>query len=172
MNLLMLALLFAAQDDFAYSEWQSWDGFEVGSSVTLESETGGMKVRMTNAIKARTETEITLETTVEMSGRSMPGGERKIHKPSGPEKKPDPTCPRCKKEHFGKPTVTKEKVKIGDREVETTVIEIVATSCEGKEQGRSKTWYSKDVPGWIVKMDAAFAQSSAKQTCVAFEAKK
>lgn len=171
--MMTLALLLAIQDDtFQYSEWEAWNAFEAGSSVTMEIEAGGMKVKMTSTIKSKSDTEITLEGETEMNGMKVPTGERKVVKPSTPPSKADPTCPKCKKEHFAKPTITKEKVKVGDRELETTVMEIVATSCEGNELGRSKTWYSKDVPGWIVRQDATFAKSSSKQTCLAFDAKK
>jgi hypothetical protein len=173
MSILTLALVLALQDEpFKYSEWEAWVGFAVGSSVTMTVETDGMKMKMTTTLKSKSESELTLDQSVEMNGSTFPAGERTIAKQAVSATDAAGACPSCKKKHWGDPKQSKEKLKIGEKELEATLVDIEVTSCDGNTRTTSRMWYSKEVPGWVVRMDAQTGKSSAKQTCIAYAAKK
>ncbi len=174
---VVTGLLLAAGAAYAQqrSEWDNWNDFGVGSSVSLESETSGMKMVMTTTLKKKEGDKLTVETVMEMSGMKMPGQERVIEKPkSGGDTGAATKCPKCSKEAASHVKVTesgKEKVKVGDKEVECAVVEMKMSDCDGKESGSSKSWYSKEIPGGTVKMEGKFGGMETKQVCTAFEAK-
>lgn len=177
--MVVAGMLLAAGGAYAQqqsSEFDKWNDFGVGSSVTLEMETSGMKIAMTTTLKKKEGDKLTVETVTEMSGMKMPGQERVIEKPkSGGDAGAATKCPKCNKEAAAHCKVTekgKETVKVGDKEIECTVVEMTMSDCDGKESGSSKSWTSKEVPGGTVKMEGKFSGMENKQVCTAFEAKK
>jgi hypothetical protein len=173
--LVMLGLNAEAKmsgGEFKYSEWDAWNSFKEGSSVTIDMEASGMKMKTTTTLKKKEAEVLTVESVTEMSGNKLPGQERKITKPK--EGATDQNCKKCgkpAKDHV-KWTEAKEKVKVGDKELECTKIDAKMNDCDGKEQGTSVSWYSNDVPGGIVKMEATYGGSTTKMACSAFDAKK
>jgi hypothetical protein len=156
---LILALL-ALQDALQFSEWDAWNACEVGSTVTIEMENSamkGMKTKRTTTLLKKEAEKLTVRVEMETSGTKIPAQEQTSEKPKGGSiQKTD--CPRCKKAWSTHGKWTKggtEKVKIGDREVEAPIVEGKLYDCKGeKETGSSKSWVSKDVPGWNVRVEA------------------
>lgn len=176
--IVVAGLLLAAGGAYAQqsSEFDNWNGFGVGSSVTLEMEMSGMKMVMTTTLKKKEADKLTVETVTEMSGSKMPGQERVIEKPkTGGDTGAAAKCPKCNKDaasHCKMTEAGKERVKVGDKEIECTVVEMKMSDCDGKDTGSSKTWTSKEVPGGTVKTEGKFSGMESKQVCTAFEAKK
>lgn len=175
---VVAGLLLAAGGAYAQqrSEWDNWCEFGVGSSVTMEMETSGMKMVMITTLKKKEADKLTVETVTKMSGMDLPGQERVIEKPKGDGKPGEGfKCPKCNKDAASHAKMTdagKEKVKVGDKEIECTVVEVKMTDCDGKESGSSKTWTSKEVPGGTAKLEGKFGGMESKQVCTAYEVKK
>lgn len=143
----------AAQDKNEYFE--SWNACGVGTTIEIETKSTMMNQTMTSVLEKKEEKVITLKCTsvtkmegIEDQTSTMP---LKIEKdlPKGPGTW---ECPMCKKKHkseASKPTT--EKVKVGDKELECTVVETTSYDCDGKENSKTKSWSCKDVPGMLVK---------------------
>lgn len=162
------------KDDFKFSEWEAWDSVADGSWVKMEmvSDFGGTKTTMTMTTTrlSKKDDVITVETVMVMNKMKLPGQKRQIKKPkeSDTAKK---ECPKCSKEHKSDVKTSKTKVKIGDKELACTLQEFTAYDCDGKEVSSGKIWYSKDVPGHMVRMETKMAQGTSKMNCLGFEKK-
>lgn len=161
-------------EEYKHSEWDSWNAFGEGSSTTMETETSGMKMKMTTTLKKKEADKITLSTAMEMSGTVLPAQERVVTKPKDDAKPAEAKCPKCNKDakSHAKMSQKEEKVKVGDKEVACTVVDAVMSDCDGKETAASKTYFSKSVPGGMVKMEGKMGGVENKMTCTSFEAKK
>lgn len=166
-----------APKGFVYDMWAAWNSFGEGSSVTLEtvSDFGGNKSTMktTTTIKKKEADKITVEDVMEMAGNKMPATSREIKKPgSTPVEGNCPVCGKAFKDHKDESKWSEESCKAGDKELKCNVMEAAAKNCKGEDNPtKMKAWYSKDVPGWTVKMWTKMAQGESTQTCVAFEKK-
>lgn len=153
---------------FKYDMWEAWNSFKEGSSVTMETEAMGNKTVMTTTIEKKEAERIGTKMTMEVAGQ-------KIENPSEVKKPGTATgsaeCPQCKKAHKSDSKESKDSVEVGGKKLDCVVMDMTASDCEGKEAMKSKTWYCKEVPGWIVKMEMTAAGNTTKQTCTAFEKK-
>ncbi len=167
----------AAPKGFTYDAWESWNAFAEGSSVTLEttSDFGGNKsvMKTTTTLKKKEAEKITVTDEMEVAGNKMPGTDRVIEKPKGAPAAGD--CPACKKpakDHKAPEVKESEaKAKVGDQELTVAQIASTVFDCSGKETMTTVAQYSKDVPGWIVRMEAKMAQGSTTQVATGFTKK-
>lgn len=146
---------------FEYSEWNAWNGFGKGSSVTfyMKMEANNMEMWQTHTIKEKTDSEITLVTTGKtkmkigdnVTENETPASERKVTKATTGEAPKE--CAACKKPvaDHKKPDIKDGAGKVGDKEVKTK--EMTMFGCDGKEV--AKMVLSTDVPGWAIEMGAA-----------------
>ena len=164
-TLLSLIVAFtaaAAQDEaFKFDAWDAWNAFGEGASVTFEMKMKNINMTSTKSIKKKEGKVITLstESTMLLNGKEYknPAKEDLVKKPDKPT---DPNemkaCTKCSEKHK-KPEIksSKEKLTINGIELDCVKNEIKAFDCEGnpyESLGTVSMWYSKDVPGWIVKM--------------------
>ena len=146
--------------------------------MEFELEMSGTKMTITKTLDKKEEEKILVKTLTKMTfgdNVTETPGEEPINKP----KKGDPSygdgeCPLCKKpakEHKDGGTWEKDvALKIGEEEVKCVLYTVGDKLCTGEDNpGKgTKTWYSKDVPGWLVKME----QPQMKMTATKFESKK
>jgi hypothetical protein len=159
-----------AKKKFVYSAWESWDAFGHGSSVEFEMETAGMKLRQTKKLDRRTEGQITLATEVilSMGGNEMKTpGEEPVKKDAAGAEGKCPLCGQPVKGHDDLGTWGAEMLKIDGQDLACTTYETPAMNCAGQATPQVRMWYSRDVPGHIVKMTTA----QLTMTAVKFEAK-
>ncbi len=160
------AIAAAQQPD----EFELWNGFGEGSSVSAESvmDMGKMKstTKIKSTLKKKEADKITLAVEIETNGKTM-ASERVIERG-----KKAAECPACKKAH--KESVVKEsgteKVKIGDQEVDAKVLEVTSYGCADKETPM-KLWTSKEVPGSMVKSEMKTSHGTINYSVTAFEKK-
>ncbi len=164
--LLSLAFAALAQDDtkpaFAWNEWDAWNSFAVGSWVEFTSQGGtattpvgpGAPPAVRRAIDTKAEKQITLKLTNGARDSDV------LRKPEGnPPAPAAKKCAACSTEHVADTNSSKEKLKVGKKEIECILVTVVERS--GKMGAPAdmgcrwtfKTWYSKDVPGWIAKRE-------------------
>ena len=150
---LVVVAAFAALPKLASAQtdpYDAWSGFGEGSSVSYEmtSEAGGKKTtsKLKLTLTKKEADKVTI--TMEMEGHAKPF--EQVY-----EKGKKKECPACKKAHkeAGLKETGKEKIKIGDKEIETVTYDITQYGCDEKEAGTSKAWLCKDVPGWAVKAE-------------------
>jgi hypothetical protein len=157
--------LASAQGD----PFEAWSGFAEGSSVTLESNMvmGGntTKSTMKMTLKKKEADKITI--TIESEAMGQKNSMDQTY-----EKGKKSECPACKKEHKAPSfkETGKDKVKIGDKEIEVTCVEVTQYGCADAET-KSKACISKDVPGWAVKSETKTDQYTMTMTVTAFEKK-
>ncbi len=158
------ALASAQSDPF-----EMWSGFGEGSSVTYEvvSEYGGNKTtsKMKMTLKKKEDDKVTVTMETEAMGKTRSNDQ--VY-----EKGKKKECVACKKEHKAMEIkeTGKDKVKVGDKEIDVTCIEVTQYGCADKET-KSKGCISKDVPGWAVKSEMKGDKYSMTMTCTAFEKK-
>jgi hypothetical protein len=163
-GIVFSTLLAAVQDDYKFSEFESWNRHEAGASVTLEGEAGGYKFTATTTLKSKDKDVLKVETKTKVSGMEMdiPAQEREI-------KNEEAKCPACGKGAHGTFKKSgKEKVKIGDKEIEVTVIDFTSSDCEGKENGKGKMKVSDEVPGGLVSLESEAGGQKIKMVCSAY----
>ena len=151
-------------------EFELWNAFGEGSSVSGENLIDMGKVKSTTklkmTIKKKEADKITLTLETESNGIKS-SSERVVEKG-----KKAVECAACKKAH--KEPVVKEggteKVKVGDKEVEAKILDITTYGCNDKE-GSTKIWISKEVPGGVVKNAMKMEQGTVTYSVTAFEKK-
>lgn len=151
-----------AAPDLSYTEWNAWNTFAVGASVTMDYGASRMKT----AIKEKSDKVIKLETTTLIKDgdawKAMGDPQVREVKKEQPAADPKAKCPLCEKEvsSHAKPTWSKGSEKVAGKDV--AVVTMKSKNCkDGKDNPDMK--YSPDVPG------GAFAQLD--KVCE-FEAKK
>ncbi len=145
---------------FTYTEWNAWNGFGEGSSVTYQLQnTDQMKMWMRYTVTKKEDDKITLknESKMDMGGKE---GEWKAGTPD-PKivKKPaeaaaggaDATCPKCEKKYsdHDAPTWEDGKADVAGNEVATKTM--VMKDCKTGDETKGIT-VSTDVPGWMTKL--------------------
>lgn len=145
-------------------QYQAWASYGVGSSETLEGQVdggNGQKITMesTQALKQKSDDQVTLEITVtmEMMGQkhTMPPKEQVI-----------------------KAQIEKEEIEqVGEEEVAAAGKTFACKIYEGHStNGKSsdskvKIWFSEEVPGGIVKMEAVTPHGTITSILKSFEIK-
>ncbi len=165
--LFALASAALAQDDtkpaFPWNEWDAWNSFGVGSWVEFTSDGGTATTPVSprpasavrRAIDKKEEKQITIKLT--NAGRDSDV----LRKPEGDPPAPAAKkCPACSTLHIVDTKSSKEKLTFGKKEIECTLVTVVETSGKmGAPAGMGcrwtlKTWYSKEVPGWIARRES------------------
>ena len=172
--LVALLLLAAPAAAFAQSptEFDDWNRFGVGTTATLEMVSDDGKSKVTTievfTLKKKEADKITLSGESVTEGTQKDSGERVISK----EKKRG-ECKTCKKLHKEATLKEKgkEKLKIGSKEIEATIVETTTYGCEEKEAMTYRSWLSKDVPGGLLKMEATSDGFKVTVTLKSFEIK-
>ena len=181
--LALFSTLLCVQDFDDFNEWNAWKDMGDGSWIVVEtvSKTGGTETKMevkTNR-DSMTDEAITLSstTTIFMKGVDIPPSTatHEVKKPGKDGTNTYTDCPKCKKPYKGHSTVktTKDqKLTIDGKEINCTLMESEFTDCESdKVSSSSKMWLSKDVPGWMVKMESKTGGSETTMTVSKFEKK-
>lgn len=167
---MMTLLLLLAAQEWTFDPWESWNAFQEGSSVEFEFESPGMKFTQSKTISKKEEKVITLKTVTKMERGGTVNespGEEPVRKPEGATAE-CPLCGKPTKEHADPGKWSEEKVKVGERELACRVWESPAKMCNDNEMPKTKIWYSTEVPGHIVRIEA----TSITMKLTKFEAKK
>ena len=150
--------------------FEAWSGFGEGSSVTLESSmvmgANTTKSTMKMTLKKKEADKITI--TIESEAMGQKNSMDQVLEKGGKKSE----CPACKKAHKAPAfkETGKDKIKIGDKELEVTCMEVTQYGCADAET-KSKACINKDVPGWAVKSETKTEQYSMTMTATAFEKK-
>ncbi len=171
--LLALAGVVAAQDDkeFKYSKWAAWNGFAVGSSVTVELSSTEVKFNTIFTLSKKEAEQLVLETATEAEGTKEKNDPEQVDKEDAAavQEKDQVDCLLCKKHKTLAYKNGAEKRKIGDKEYDTLWFQNDTLTCGSKVVMTSKTWYCKDVPGWIVRRETTVVGAATfTENCVAF----
>lgn len=153
--ILILAVTVAAQVD----EWEAWNAFAEGSSVTHSVAPADVPTTTTTTLLKKEAERLTVE--IRHSGPNPgPAQTREIRKGG---------CASCKahKKPARKVVKEKETLAIGKQEVACVAVEETLYDCAGKEIVTRKAWYSVDVPGGLVKAEG----KGVTVTCAKFEKK-
>jgi hypothetical protein len=134
-------------------------------------QTKTLKMTMTHTLKSKAQEALTIETKTKMEGVDMdlPPTSRDIKKVAPLNK--DEKCPSCGKAaslHGSSNTSGKEKIKIGDKEIQVTLVDSTSIDCEGKVVGKSKMKFSDEVPGGIVSLESENASGKTTMNCITF----
>lgn len=166
---LLLTGLLAAQENYKFDEFEAWNRFEAGASVTIEMETSGMKISMTTTLKSKDKDVLKVETKTKIVGNEMdiPPQEREIKKETA-EQSNCPSCGKAADSHGSAKKTGTEKMKIGDQEIEVSVIEFSSSDCQGNAQGKGKMHVSDAVPGGLVKLETEAGGQKSAMACTAF----
>lgn len=166
---MMTVLLLLLTQEWTFDPWESWYSFQEGSSVEFEFDSSGTKFTQSKSIVKKEEKVITLKTVTKFdvggSSHETPG-EEPVRKMEGTSE--CPLCGKPPKEHADQGKWTEEKVKIGDRELACRVWESPEKMCNDNEMPKTKIWYSTEVPGHIVRLEA----TSITMKVTKFEARK
>lgn len=170
--LAAIALTPAPQDaPFVEDDWESWNSFAVGSSVTLEIETVGREPKITRTVtlKSKAADRLVLATKEGDAEQDDETIEKPAEKPEPPD--PNPKCAICGKHAGAERKQAKEKLRVGGKDYECIRIDQKAFDCKGNVTFRQVTWYSKDVPGWRVKSETEIAGMKSVVRCTGFSRK-
>lgn len=157
-------------ETFRFDAWEGWNAFAPGSSVEFEMDAGGTKMTVLKTLEKkgaeRHELKTFTRTKVGDSESKFDGSEAVLK--SRPMEGGD--CPLCSKPYASHDPGkwTEEVLKIGERDVKCMKLESPAKNCKGEATPATLVWYSKEVPGWWVRMESP----NFKMRATAFDAKK
>ena len=142
------------EPQFVFNPWTAWNSFDKGAWV--EQETTSVFGDMPES-KSSTMTTLTGKNDREIKGdRKMNGFEMNDQvlawkkEGIGVATK----CGLCEKIHRSPETKNSfEEIEVAGKELKCDVVEMTAYDCKGEKQFTSKTWFSKEIPGWIAKSD-------------------
>jgi len=175
----ILAQEKAPEDRLPSPDWYSWADFAAGSSVTMEIEIDGKKVKKTTVVREKDAARMKFEEVVEANGARQAAREQVVTKPRGNpgvyDSLPEGECPACKKprKDHKQPvsTESEQKMKVGPAEVDCHVSELSTFDCEGKLREWTRWTNSRDVPGHLVRHEYKSKKLEYKIVCVGFEKK-
>ncbi|MBI2901492.1 MAG: hypothetical protein HYY17_15005 [Planctomycetes bacterium] len=156
-------------EDFRYDAWDSWNSFAPGASVEFEMEAGGSKMRQVKTLDSKRPDAITVKSVMILKigddENRTESDETFLKSRGGPAQ-----CPSCKKpvSSHDPGTFSRERLKIGDRDLDCVVWKSPARDCSGKATTPVRMWYCKDVPGGNVKTES----EHWKMTATRFDPKK
>jgi hypothetical protein len=167
----MSFLLLLALQDFAFDPWESWNAFKAGASVEYEIEDVAGKKTLSKTIELKEDASIRLKTLLQRKVRGVPmqepGTEEIAKKAAAP-----PECPQCRKAHTPQVKQSKEKVKTAAGEIDCVLVQTTPIDCKGQATGTaSKAWYSRSVPGWLVRSESGTGDAKVTVIVAAFERK-
>ncbi|MBI2930439.1 MAG: hypothetical protein HYY16_02210 [Planctomycetes bacterium] len=169
LSLMWTAVLLGAQDEPAVDnpEYRSWSDFPAGACVTLRQtiDDGERRVEMetTHTLVKVTRERVFVESrTVSLApegkGRVLAVGRREIpaklrvKKPSLDGREPLPEKPADGQEWVMQVREGEEKLRVGEREVMCRFIERTIDCGDAKRV--AQVWFSREVPGGLVKLVA------------------
>lgn len=154
-------------DAFQQDPWACWASFDKGAWVEMETTMEGsdFKSSFRTTLTSKSDREVRGE-RFGMADQVLATKEVKCPMPScdkkpgehchTPEcKKTGAHCCRCDKHKPAEEKWSREDLKIGDQTVSCHVAETTLYDCDGRQSTTTKMWYSKDVPGWLVKFKAS-----------------
>ena len=160
----MFMLLACGGGGFDYDEWDSWNSFPEGAWVTFKMSSPVEQSSTKKLVKKEAD-RLTLEAVRDSSfgGKTTRTGTLT----RTPKKKAvvNETCDSCgKKYDWPAEEWTTDFLEVGGVKLETTVGTSYGALCMEEEHVflATKTWYSRKVPGWIVRTEGA----GMKRRCV------
>ena len=155
---LVVALLSSSQDSqFKYNRWDAWNSFEEGSRVKVHLKLKNLQTVTERYLKKKEEKIIRIiaevtSTVREREYKAKPR-EEQIYKPRENADKPV-KCGMCNDHRSSDIKESKEKLKVAGKSLTCIKQQVTMYDCKGNvaEGGRITTWYSKKVPGWIVRV--------------------
>ncbi|GEM_PF-5544709 len=159
-------------DAIVFVPWDAWVRFEKGSWVRYRVESPSATITGRTVLQAKNEELILLQSVQKVK---VGDGEFETEptpielKP--PSSRPEP-CATCKNLHRSNPKRGTEQLEVAGRKLRCVIVTDVVYDCQGKEIGRAQAWYSRDVPGWIVRMETTSPSGKVTHVCLEFEAKK
>lgn len=169
LGMILLLLLLAQEAPFRYSSWDSWSSFGEGSWARYSIRTRGTQFSARTLLQSKEGDALVLK----LNNRTSPmDGERETPATTTRVRKSDANaCPQCRKEHKSEPKEEKETVETADRKFACIVVSDGIYDCTGRSIGQIKTWFSKEVPGWIVKMESTKDGVKVRLLLIEFEVK-
>ncbi|MBI2901231.1 MAG: type II secretion system protein GspG [Planctomycetes bacterium] len=149
------------KDEFTFDAWEAWNSFAPGSMVEIEIDTGTVKMLQSKTLDRKEAATIRLKTMIRIrlgDTTSESPGQEDVAKPGPHDWPPKGDCPLCgkpTKDHKDESKWSKETLKVAGRDIECRVWEPAPKNCRGDDNPKMKFWYSREVPGWIVKGDSA-----------------
>lgn len=160
------------EEQFRYDAYESWNAFPEGAWVKFEVELSGRdnkcgkEVHRDAVAEKRGDGSIQIEEMREAYGETI-RSKRVLAKNDARE----PTKGRCcNRPHPKKVEWTKERIEVAGRTLETCVLEVNDPGCRASEGMVEKTWFSKEVPGWIARWERRSLKSDCKtyKRCLGF----
>ena len=125
------------QGNFVFDSWASWNNFEKGAWVSFEVEEGnGRKFLQKKMLQEKGEGVV--KGVVELNGVAI--DQTLAQKPTGEIPPPSEDSDKIKIEW------SRENLKVGDNDL---LCEKMLS--QGKDEEVTEVWYSRVVPGWMVK---------------------
>lgn len=154
------------KQDFVFDPWEAWNSFAVGAAVEYEVEASGQRMNQVKTLAKKDAEALKLECVMKFQTGSSTTESRfeEAVRKSETSWPPKGECGLCKKpfaDHKDESRWTREKLKVGDRELECLVLEPAAKNCIGQDNPRMKFWYSREIPGWIVRSETGNFRMSA-----------
>jgi hypothetical protein len=170
-----------------WTGWNTWSAFPEGAWVTMEKDNRGeFKTTFTLTLTKKTPDLLAVKEDVEKKKDDknaddqpplvlpVPGFENgEWHYARNPKPIVCPTCGASHKDSI----VTeqkKDKLTIAGKEVLCQVMDVVTFECKGAKDSTSRWWWSKEVPGWLVKREYTAEGRPGKvvETVLDFDKKK
>ncbi|GEM_PF-6526915 len=158
---------------YRHDAWEAWNSVGVGSSVSFEIETAGIKMKVVKVLDRKGADKHTLKTETFMKvgdNETETPGEEPVPKAMTWTLDAKANCPLCTKpfrDHKDAGRWSDEILRVGGKDLPCKRYDSPAKNCKGDEQMTSTIWYCTDVPGHLVKMETA----QMKMSLVAFEKK-
>jgi hypothetical protein len=159
--------------------WSDWKDFGKESWVAWEIRIGDKKARKRITLKEKGPDRLMFEEVLQTGDRVQPAQERVLEKPKGGAGVYDTVgtteCPRCKKPWTGhkgrQSSESSGNIKVQEKEVPCKIFEIVYFDCDGTDLDRTKSSFSQDVPGELVRQERRTKTLQYIILCVGFEKK-
>jgi hypothetical protein len=174
----MLVAAYAMQEPktepFSYDAWAAWSSFGVGARVEHEAESVSGRTVVVRTIEKKTEELVTIRVVrkVRVEDKDEEKTElEQVLKPKPGDKPPVEKCLTCGKAHPTDVKESKQKVRVDKLEIDCALLESTVLDCAGKKIGKLRRWYSKEVPGWMVKMETTVDDLRSTTVCLRFTRK-
>ncbi len=175
---LAMALACAMQDPkpepFSYDAWAAWSSFGVGARIEHEAESVSGRTVVVRTIEKKTEELVTIRVVrkVRVEDKDEEKTELEtVSKPKPGDLPPAEKCMTCNKAHPKDVKESRQKVRVDKQEIDCVLLESTVLDCAGKKIGKLRRWYSKDVPGWMVKLETTVDDLRATTMCLRFTRK-
>jgi hypothetical protein len=170
MNVAILLLGLALQDKAEdITIWNMWADFEPGSSVTVETS---WKIRITRTLVSKTADQLVLKSVLEVpGGKIQPVEQEEVITKTEPVSPYARKCPKCAVSHLTV-TFSKDSLVFQGNTIECRLLETTQKDCSGVEKARTRSWMSREVPGWFLKEEISFGKDTMTSVCTGYGKKK